>query len=409
MSGDGADAPIDVLCMACDDETCVFEARKMQRRPVGPFDVSIEVMFCGVCHSDLHAAAGHMKKINTPPQYPFVPGHELAGVVIAVGGQVTKLKVGDHAGVGCMVDACLECEFCKAGEEQSCKQRVSTYGASDLSGRAAVVPAGSQTIGGYTNRMVVHEHFAICLPKSYPLEKAGPVMCAGITTYQPLKYFGAGPGTRVAVVGLGGLGVMGIKLAKALGSDVTAVSRSASKSSLALECGADRYIASSDAAQMAAAKGSVDLILDLIPSRHDYRVYLHLLAKGGKIVFLGLNASWGAAMFRGGAQAPGVCKASFIGGIRNTQELIDLCEKHQIFPETTVHPVSKLGDIFEWLDSSNDSGTRHVLDVKGSLDEAAVKAGAQRMPALKPAEGGMDKITIIGEALWMKFFAPTPR
>lgn len=208
--------PIDVLCMACDDASCDFKPRRLQRRPVGPNDILIDVHFCGVCHSDLHFAAGHTAKIFTAPQYPCVPGHEMAGVVAYVGEAVTRFRVGDHAGVGCMVDSCGECDKCLQGEEQACKSQVQTYGMLDKSGRAATVPTGRQTMGGYTNRMVVHERFAICIPTSYPLEKAGPVLCAGITSYEPLKKHGATTGTRVGIVGLGGLGVMGIKLAKAL-------------------------------------------------------------------------------------------------------------------------------------------------------------------------------------------------
>lgn len=393
---------IDTLCMACTDEACDFKPVWMQRRPLGDYDVVIQMMYCGVCHSDLHAAAGHTKDLFTPPEYPFVPGHELAGVCTRVGVNVTKFVIGDHVGVGCMVDSCMECERCIAGEEQRCKQQVQTYGAFDVSGRAAQVPTGRQTIGGYTSVMVVHERFAIRIPKSYPLELAGPVMCAGTTVYDPLKKYGARPGMRVAIIGLGGLGVLGVQIAKALGCVVSVVSRTTSKEQMARGLGADGYVASSDERQMADAKGSFDLILNFVPSQHDYVPYVKLLAKGGKIVFLGVHAAWAACMWRGAAVS-GPCRGSFIGGLRATQEAIDLCDREKIFPQVTVRPVSALNEIYEALDKSNEAATRFVLDLRASLTEEAFAACTAPPPKLKPAEAGLNKLAVAKEILFMKF------
>jgi uncharacterized zinc-type alcohol dehydrogenase-like protein len=260
----GAGAGIDTLCMACVDTSCDFKPVALRRRAVGPRDILIDMKYCGVCHSDLHFAAGHVNVGPMQARYPCVPGHELAGVVIAVGEACTKVKVGMKVGVGCMVDSCQDCSSCRAGEEQKCMRQVATYGGQDNGSGRAESPCG-YTLGGYTNKMVVDERFAIIVPDGFPLEAAGPVMCAGITMYDPLVKLGAGAGTRVGIAGLGGLGAMGIKLAKAMGCSVTAISRSSAKHALATSCGADAFIASGTPAQMAAAAGSLDIILNTIP------------------------------------------------------------------------------------------------------------------------------------------------
>eukprot|EP00438_Fugacium_kawagutii_P016900 Skav205370 [mRNA] locus=scaffold2437:128425:136360:+ [translate_table: standard] len=290
---------METICMGCKDASCSFEAMKLKRRELNDFDVLIEMKYCGVCHSDLHIAAGHMENVMGKVEYPCVPGHELAGVVKQIG-KVTKFSVGDQIGVGCMVDACLDCSKCKEGQEQKCSKQVGTYAGKDWSGRASI-PGREQTIGGYTSIMVVQERFGIKIPKSYPLEMAGPVMCAGITMYDPLKAYKAKPGAassdKVGIVGLGGLGVMGVKLAKALGCnvpcpEVIAISRSESKKPFAMEtCGASGFLASSDAKQMEENSRSFDLILNTIPSDHDESIYTALLKPSGHHVLLGLNAS----------------------------------------------------------------------------------------------------------------------
>lgn len=352
--------------MGCRDASCNFVPMKIMRREAGDMDIVIDMKYCGVCHSDLSIAAGHLKGLM-PLQYPCVPGHELSGVVVKVGSGVKKFSVGDHAGVGCMVDSCLECKDCLAGNEQLCSKQVATYQGKDVSGRAAMADKKMLTCGGYTNKMVVQERFAIKIPKSYPLEKAGPVMCSGVTMYEPLKTYGAKEGTRVGIVGLGGLGIIGIKIAKALGCNVTAFSRSAKKKEFAMSCGADAYAIAGDVVDP-----PLDLIINTIPVNHDTSVYTKCLASDGKgvHVVLGLHASGIAAVLL--AKLPFVklrVKFSAIGGIANTQAVIDICAKHKIYPETELHPVDSLNRLYELLDSSNESGKRNVLDIANSLNE----------------------------------------
>jgi len=400
-------AAIDALCMACNDETCDFKPMRFQRRPLGPEDVLIDLKFCGVCHSDLHTAANHMKDIGKGAEYPCVPGHELAGICVAVGEKVTKVKVGDQVGVGCLVDSCHDCAACKVGEEQKCAKRVGTYGGKDTTGRAASYPPGKMTMGGYASKMVVHERFAILIPPDYPLKFAGPVLCAGITMYDPLKRYGATKGTRVGVIGLGGLGVMGIKLAKALGCVVTAISRTKAKEHLATAAGAVNYVASADPASMTAGAGSLDLILNTIPAAHDWAAYQVLLAKGGKHVLLGVHSGLAAAIY-----AEKIRKLSFtsstvvmsmIGGITNTQEVIDLCARDGIYPDIEVVLVQKLNEVYTALDASNDAGKRFVLDLEGSLNEETFNTCDAPPPKLAPNATGMTMPSILKELAKMVF------
>mmetsp|Transcript_81447 Transcript_81447/g.141420 ORF Transcript_81447/g.141420 Transcript_81447/m.141420 type:complete len:419 (+) Transcript_81447:93-1349(+) len=397
---------IPALALATSDETCTFSPMPFQRRAVGDKDVLIDMKFCGVCHTDVHVAANHMKSVK-PTKYPCVPGHELAGVCVDVGAGVTRIKVGDHVGVGCMVDSCLECEACLAGDEQKCKwENVGTFdGDSRKFGRAdnPDAPLG-QTYGGYTSMMVVHEHFAIKIPKSYPLEAAGPVMCAGITMYDPLKAFGAKEGTRVGIVGLGGLGVMGIKIANALGCQVVAISRGAGKEGLAKDSGARAFIASSSPEDMAQNVNSLDLILNTIPAEHDYVAYTPLLANGGKQVFLGITSGFAAAMFTQkcslGCCSPPTYMSSLIGGIKNTQEVMDLCARDNILPQIRLLPVTEISRIYEDLESGNDAGVRYVLDIGGTLNQEAADSWVPRRPQMQE-HTGLQIGTILKTALWM--------
>jgi len=401
-----APAPIDALCMACEDETCDFKPMRFQRRALGPLDIEIAMKFCGVCHSDLHTAASHIKGVGRTTEYPCTPGHELAGVCVAVGQHVSKFKVGDHVGVGCLIDSCHTCAACLAGEEQKCPKSVGTYNSVDHSGRAAQLPLGRRTIGGYASKMVVHERFGILIPSEYPLEKAGPVLCSGITMFDPLKKYGATKGTRVGVVGLGGLGVMGIKLAKALGCTVTAISRSPAKQALADHSGATSFVASADAKLMAASASSLDLILNTIPAHHDWAAYQPLLARGGKHVILGANATMGAAMYAPKLRVfstPSVVH-SMIGGVANTQECIDLCAREKIYPETQVVPVQQLNEVYSKLDASNDAGVRYVLDLEGSLNVEAIGTCNAPPPTLGPNTTGLSYGTIIADALRIAAF-----
>jgi len=366
-------APVQMLAMGCDDETCSFRAMQLQRRPVGDYDVLIDMKYCGVCHSDVHIAANHLKAISDVI-YPIVPGHELSGVVEAVGSKVTKFKIGDKIGVGCMVDSCMECASCKVGREHQCKKQlggIGTYGAQDKFGRAAQYPATrpdpkdpnktikTPTIGGYSTKMVVYEHFGIRIPPDFPLECAGPIMCSGITMYDPLKMYAAGPGKTVGVAGLGGLGVMGIKLAKAMGATVMGISRNQNKKELSLSAGAAGHISVSDSKQLSEGAGTMDFILDTIPTKHDLSIYTKLLKPGGKVIVLGLcpemiTAHISDAILGGRSNAG----ASLIGSVANTEEAIALCDKAdpKILPEIEVRPVTDLTEIYQKLIDSNESG-----------------------------------------------------
>ncbi|CAJ1393369.1 unnamed protein product [Effrenium voratum] len=387
--------PVQIMAMACNDKCCDFKPVKLQRRPVGDFDVLVNLKYCGVCHTDVDAAAAKSTFLPIMKcKYPCVPGHELAGVVEKVGAKVTKFQVGDQLGVGCLVDSCLECAACRAGEEENCQRAVFTYQSDDWSGRAAPYPATrtvdgqvekSPLLGGYSTKIVVHEYFAVKIPGSFPLEYAGPVMCSGITMYSPLRRYGATVGTHVGIVGLGGLGVMGIKLAKQLGCVVTAISRSEAKKELATRAGADHYLATAAASQMEAARNSLDIILDTIPTDHDISPYRSLLAsQASKLVILGINANFTGA-FVARKLLGNICRVqiSGIGGIAATQEVIELCDQAEpkILPEIKIMPVHELNSIFELLDASNDAGIRYVLDI-GTLDESTAAQCTAPPPTL---------------------------
>eukprot|EP00927_Polykrikos_kofoidii_P002731 TRINITY_DN1108_c0_g2_i1.p1 TRINITY_DN1108_c0_g2~~TRINITY_DN1108_c0_g2_i1.p1 ORF type:complete len:438 (-),score=47.34 TRINITY_DN1108_c0_g2_i1:165-1382(-) len=354
--------------MAAVDPSLNVKPVRFQRRPLGDNDVLIDMKYCGMCHSDITWLKNEsMRAVH----FPAIAGHELAGICAAVGKSVTKFKVGDHVGVGCMVDSCLNCSNCNTGDENWCKRGlVPTFGGKNPHGRCATYPEGEQTKGGYCSKMVVHEHFGILIPKSYPLEAAGPIMCAGITMYDPLKAHGVKAGSRVGIVGLGGLGITGIKIAKALSCHVVGMSRGEAKRQTAIDEGADEYIATASAEQLTKHAGSLDLILNTIPGNHDYGIYMPLLTNAGKMVMLGQNKTTAAA-FALKYVACGRCpvEMSLIGGIANTQELINLCDKHKITPMTKVVHVSEINRIIEMLDFGNDAGLRYVLDLAGSLTE----------------------------------------
>lgn len=251
-------------------------------------DVRFEMMFCGICHSDVHSGLNHLGGA----MYPMVPGHELVGIVQEVGTKVTKVKVGDPVGVGCIIDSCLDCNMCAKGDEQYCMKGGSVHTYNDKKKYSHIGGnQESQTFGGYSGSNTVHEHFLLKLPNNIALDKAGPILCAGITLYDPLRHWGATKGVKmtIGIIGVGGLGTMGIKLAKALGHQVVAVSTSASKEQLAKDKGADVFVVSSDNQSVTAAAGTCDLILNTVSGNHDINTYLPLLAKNATIVQLGLT------------------------------------------------------------------------------------------------------------------------
>lgn len=324
---------IDMVCMACDDNKVAFNVMSAKRRALGEYDLHVEMKYCGICHTDIHFTRNDLGMAI----YPMCPGHELAGVAFKVGSKVTKFAVGDKVGIGCFVDACLECKFCLAGDEQYCRKGCTfTYGATDGNGRAPVGTGTPASYGGYSSQMVVHERFAIKIAASYPLEFAGPIMCAGITLFDPMKHWKVVPGSRVGIIGLGGLGTMGVKIAKALGATVTVISRTEAKKDYAMKIGADHYIAMSDASSFKAASKSLNLMLNTISTNHAVMAYHDLLDVDGRHVLLGLSTDCGpvpAVPFLFGRT--GIC-GSLIGGIANTQELMDLCAAKDIRPEIEI-------------------------------------------------------------------------
>eukprot|EP00927_Polykrikos_kofoidii_P051252 TRINITY_DN4503_c0_g1_i1.p1 TRINITY_DN4503_c0_g1~~TRINITY_DN4503_c0_g1_i1.p1 ORF type:complete len:407 (-),score=40.68 TRINITY_DN4503_c0_g1_i1:269-1489(-) len=391
--------PIETLCMACDSGLCDFKPKVLQRRAVDDHDVLIDMKYCGVCHTDLHTAVGHLTAMGAV-NYPCVPGHELAGVCAQIGSKVTKVKVGDQIGVGCMVDSCMKCGSCLSGEEQKCMKQVATYNAKDNGSGRAYSPLG-YTIGGYTTKMVVHEDFAIHIPQGYPLEYAGPVMCAGVTMYDPMVKQQIQAGDHLGIVGLGGLGQMGVKIGKALGCHVSVVTRSRGKEEFAKECGADMVIISTDAEQMQAQARTLDLILNTVPVYHDYCAYNKLLKKKGRQVLLGLHNGIVAAMAVSGVTC-GSSRviSSGIGGIRATQDVINLCAERKIFPTIKTVPVSELNNVYTQLDNANNDGLRYVLDIAGTLNDAAIGTCINPPPTISPT-AGFSWGGVVREACWL--------
>ncbi|PPH94917.1 NAD(P)-dependent alcohol dehydrogenase [Rathayibacter sp. AY1D5] len=322
----------------------------IERRDVGPHDVLIEIAYSGICHSDIHTVRGDWG----PVAYPLTVGHEIVGVVAEVGSEVTKHSVGDRVGVGCMVNSCRECENCLAGEEQYClKGNTGTY--------ASVDRDGTITQGGYSTHVVVVEDFVLRVPESIPYEAAAPLLCAGITTYSPLSHWEAGPGKRVAVVGLGGLGHMAVKFAHAMGAEVTVLSQTLSKKEDGLRLGADDYYATRDEATFTDLANTFDLIVNTVSAPLDLDAYLGLLRRNGTMVNVGAPAEalplhvftlFGARRSFAG---------SGIGGIRETQEMLDFCAEKGIASEVEVVSASQINEAYERVLAS-DVRYRFVID-----------------------------------------------
>ncbi|ALE92387.1 alcohol dehydrogenase [Arthrobacter alpinus] len=322
----------------------------IERRDVGPHDVLIDIKFAGICHSDIHTVRGDWG----PQQYPLAPGHEIAGIVSEVGSDVTRHKVGDRVGVGCMVNSCGECANCDAGEEQYClKGNTGTYGAMDRD--------GTITQGGYSSHVVVTENFVVNIPDALELDVAAPLLCAGITTFSPLHHWGAGPGKNVAVVGLGGLGHMAVKIAHAMGATVTVLSQSLKKQEDGLRLGADHYYATSDQNTFTDLAGSFDLIINTVSAVIDINAFLQLLKLDGALVSVGAPAEPLPVQAFSLIGARRTFAGSSIGGIKETQEMLDFCAEHGIGAEIEVIPASKINDAYERVLAS-DVRYRFVID-----------------------------------------------
>jgi uncharacterized zinc-type alcohol dehydrogenase-like protein len=322
----------------------------IERRALLPDDVAIEILYCGVCHSDLHQARNDWNNSI----FPMVPGHEIIGRVSAVGSAVSRFKVGDAVGVGCMIDSCRQCAPCRKGLEQYCVQfPIVTYND----------PHGTPTYGGYSESIVVTESFVLKVPDGLDMAAAAPLLCAGITTWSPLRHWKVGRGSRVAVVGLGGLGHMALKLAKGLGADVTLFTRSPGKEADARRLGADRIVLSTDPAQMAAVGGQFDFIIDTVPYTHDVNPYLPTLTLDGTLVLVGYIGGIDPAL----NSAPMVfarrsVAGSLIGGIAETQEMLDFCAAHGIVSDIEVIRIQDINQAYERMLKS-DVKYRFVIDM----------------------------------------------
>ncbi|AYN01322.1 NAD(P)-dependent alcohol dehydrogenase [Chryseobacterium sp. 3008163] len=326
----------------------------IERREATPKDVEIEILFCGVCHSDLHTARNDWGGTK----YPAVPGHEIVGRITKVGSEVSKFKVGDLAGVGCIVDSCGTCESCKQDLEQYCQTGfVGTYNGKDEH-------LGGHTFGGYSQKVVVDADHVLRIPENLDLAAVAPLLCAGITTWSPLRHWNVGPNSKVAVVGLGGLGHMAIKLAKGLGAEVTLFSRTPGKSEDAKQLGADHVIISTDKEQMKSVSGKFDVIIDTVPYDHDVNPYIATLNINGTHVLVGYlggleNIINTVPMILGRKSVAG----SVIGGIAETQEMLDFCGEHNIVSEIEIIKMQEINDAYERMLKS-DVRYRFVIDMK---------------------------------------------
>ncbi len=323
----------------------------IQRREPGPRDVLIEILYCGVCHSDIHQARAEWGDAI----FPMVPGHEIVGRVAQVGPEVTRWKVGDTVGVGCFVDSCRSCEACNAGEEQYCATGMTqTYNDRE---RGTQTP----TYGGYSTRITVDQDYVLRVPEGIPLDRAAPLLCAGITTYSPLKHFGLKAGDALAVVGLGGLGHMAVKIGAAMGARVTVLSHSPNKREDALALGASEFVATKDPAVFSEHAGRFDMILDTVSAAHDYNAYLGLLKRDGTMVLVGVPEPTPLAalplIFRRRRLA-----GSLIGGIKETQEMLDFCAAHQVAADVEVIKIGDINAAYERMLRS-DVRYRFVIDI----------------------------------------------
>ena len=325
------------------------------RREPREHDVVIEIKYCGICHSDIHQTRDEWSDYQEESIFPMVPGHEIAGVVTAVGSKVTKHKIGDKVGVGCFVDSCRTCAECKRGLEQYCSvQTIWTYNGRDKE--------GNPTYGGYSDRIVVDENYVLRMPSNLPLEACAPLLCAGITLYSPLRQWQAGPGKKVAIVGMGGLGHMGVKLAHALGAEVTVLSQSLKKQADGKRLGADHFYATSDPDTFTKLANSFDLIINTVSAKMDWNEYLSLLRIDGTMVLVGLpekDVPVGAFSLTARRRR---LAGSQIGGIGETQEMLDFCSKHGVACDIEVVPIQKLNEAYERVLKS-DVRYRFVIDM----------------------------------------------
>ena len=339
--------------------TSPMAATQIQRREPAEDDVQIEILFCGICHSDLHQVRDEWKEFM-PTVYPCIPGHEIVGRVTKVGAAVKKFKTGDRAAVGCMVDSDGTCPECKAGEEQFCPNVTLTYNFPDKH-------LGGVTYGGYSDSIVVNQRFVLHVPTNLNLAGVAPLLCAGITTYSPLHHHGVSKGKKVGVVGLGGLGHMGVKIAHALGAHVVVFTTSASKKDDARRLGADEVVISRNADEMVKHAGSFDFILDTVSAEHDVNAYLNLLRRDGNMTLVGAPPKPMAIPAFNLIMGRRNLSGSMIGGIAETQEMLDFCGKQNITSDVEVIPIQKVNEAYERLLKSD-------VKYRFSIDMASLKS-----------------------------------
>ncbi|XP_027076786.1 8-hydroxygeraniol dehydrogenase-like [Coffea eugenioides] len=348
--------PVKAVGWATRDPSGVLSPFKFSRRATGEHDIQFKVLYCGICHSDLHFCKNEWGF----SQYPMVPGHEIVGVATEVGSKVEKVKVGDKVGVGCLVGSCRGCDMCSQDLENYCPKQILTYSAIDTD--------GTLTQGGYSNIMVADEHFVVRWPENLPMDIGAPLLCAGITTYSPLRYFGLDkPGVHVGIVGLGGLGHVGVKFAKAFGAKVTVISTSEGKRQEAIgKLGADGFLNSRDPEQLQAAAGTMDGIIDTVSAVHPIVPLINLLKPHGKIVMVGVPEKpleFGTFPLIAGRKT---MSGSAIGGLKETQEMIDFAAKHNVLPDVEIVPVDYVNTAMERLLKA-DVKYRFVIDIGNTL------------------------------------------
>lgn len=341
-----------VKAYAAQDASAPLAPISLERRVLGPHDISIEILYCGVCHTDIHFVRNDLGM----SLYPLVPGHEIVGRIIQVGDLVKKFHQGDFAGVGCLVDSCRDCKNCKVGLEQYCENGfVLTYSFYEKDGKTI-------TQGGYSANIVVDERFALKVSDKLPLEKVAPLLCAGITTYSPIKYWKIGNGHKVGIVGLGGLGHMAVKFASSFGAEVTVLSTSPSKEADAKRLGAHQFILTNEEEQLNTVKNYFDFIIDTVSSNHDYEKYLYLLSSSATLILLGVATEPMTLpaihmVFNRKAVA-----GSIIGGLPETQEMLDYCTENNITADVEVIPIQEINEAYERI-LKGDVKYRFVIDM----------------------------------------------
>jgi len=341
-----------VNAYAAQDATSPVAPFSINRREVGPHDVQIEILYCGICHSDLHQVRNEWGNSI----FPMVPGHEIVGRVTKTGQHVKKFKTGDLAGIGCFVDSCRECPNCLAGDEQYCDNGMSaTYNGYERDGK-------TPTYGGYSTQIVTDENYVLHISDKLPLEGVAPLLCAGITTYSPLKHVGVKKGDKVAVLGLGGLGHMAVKFAAAFGADVTMLSHSKSKEADARRLGAHHFALTSDPDAMKGLQNKFDFILNTVSAQHDYNIYLNLLNTNGTMIIVGVPPAPAEIPAFNLIMKRRSIIGSLIGGIKETQEMLDFCAEHNIVSDVEVINADKINESYERM-LKGDVRYRFVIDI----------------------------------------------